>query len=80
MHGHVAIIMKPSPPFLNRDVYIAMFPGLLPIFLHVCEIKSGSGLRTSLGLNEMYATKHYKHEIVYTMEIELSCVTNLYNA
>ena len=57
-----------------------MFLGLLPIFLHVCEIKSGSGLGMSLGLNEMYTTKHYKHEIVYTMEIELSCVTNLYHA
>ena len=26
-----------------------MVPGLLPIFLHSCEIKSGSGLGTRLG-------------------------------
>ena len=35
-----------SPPFPVCD--IAMIPGLLPIFLHSCEIKSGSGLRTRL--------------------------------
>ena len=35
-----------SPPFLVCDV--AMFPGLLPIFLHGCEIKSGSVLGTRL--------------------------------
>ena len=34
------------PPFLARDV--AMIPGLLPIFLHGCEIKSGGGLGTRL--------------------------------
>ena len=28
-----------------------MIPGLLLIFLHSCEIKSGSGLRTMLGNN-----------------------------
>ena len=39
---HTAIITKPSPPFLVRDV--VMVPGLLPTFLHSCEIKSGSGL------------------------------------
>ena len=39
---HIAIITKPSPPFLVHDV--VMVPGLLPTFLHSCEIKSGSGL------------------------------------
>ena len=38
--------LVPSPPFLVCDV--AMFPGLLPIFLHGCEIKSGSVLGTRL--------------------------------
>ena len=38
--------MKSSPPFPVRDV--VMVPGLLPIFLHGCEIKSGSGLGTRL--------------------------------
>ena len=37
---------KPSPPFPVRD--IVLIPGLLPIFLHNCEIKSGSGLGTRL--------------------------------
>ena len=37
---------KSSPPFLVRDV--VLIPGLLPIFLHGCEIKSGSGLGTRL--------------------------------
>ena len=46
MRGHVAIITKPDPPFPVRDV--VMVPGLLPIFLHGCEIKSGSGLGTRL--------------------------------
>ena len=39
-------LYKPSPPFPVRDVL--MIPGLLPIFLHGCEIKSGSGLGTRL--------------------------------
>ena len=40
--GHVAIITKPSLPFLAND--IVMVPGLLLSFLHSCEMKSGSGL------------------------------------
>ena len=35
-----------SPPFPVRDV--VLLPGLLPIFLHGCEIKSGRGLGTRL--------------------------------
>ena len=31
-----------------------MFPGLLPIFLHSCEVKSGSGLGTRLTLTPSY--------------------------
>ena len=38
--------MKPSPPFPVRDVVLV--PGLVPIFLHGCEIKSGSVLGTRL--------------------------------
>ena len=41
LHGQIAIIMKLSSPFLVCD--IVMVPGLLPIFLHGCEIKSASG-------------------------------------
>ena len=36
----------PSPPFLVHDVVLIL--GLLPIFLHGYEIKSGSGLGTRL--------------------------------
>jgi len=52
MRGLVAIITKLSPhyvlspPFPVRD--IVLIQGLLPIFFHSCEIKSGSGLRTRL--------------------------------
>ena len=46
LHRHIAIIMKPSPPFPISDV--VMVQGLLLIFLHSCEIKSGSGLGTRL--------------------------------
>ena len=49
VRGHVAVITKPSPHYVltestisGRDV--VLLPGLLPIFLHDCAIKSGSGL------------------------------------
>ena len=45
-HGENREKYKPSPPFPVRDV--VLLPGLLPIFLHGCEIKSGSGLGTML--------------------------------
>ena len=48
LRGHVAIITKPSPPFPVRDV--VLLPGLLPVFLHGCKIKSGSGLGMRLGI------------------------------
>ena len=35
---------------------VAMFPGLLPIFLHSCEIKSGSGPGTRLGKRSCITT------------------------
>ena len=35
-----------GPPFLVHD--IVLIPGLFPIFLHGCKIKSGSGLGTRL--------------------------------
>ena len=48
VRGHVAIITKPSPHYVltestisGRDV--VLLPGLLPIFLHGCEIKFGWG-------------------------------------
>ena len=43
----VSMLREPSPPFPTHD--IAMIPGLLPILLHSCEIKSGSGLGTRQG-------------------------------
>ena len=44
LRGYIAIITKLSPPFPVCDVVLV--PGLLPIFLHGCKIKSGSGLGT----------------------------------
>ena len=44
--GHVTY--KPNPPFLGCNV--VLIPGLLPIFLHGCEIKSGCGLGTRLAM------------------------------
>ena len=44
--NQVRIMYEPSPPFPVRE--IVLIPGLLPIFLHSCEIKSGSGLGTRL--------------------------------
>ena len=51
VHGHVAIITKPSPHYILTEFTISgrdvvLIPGLLPIFLHCCEIKSGWGLGT----------------------------------
>ena len=53
MRGHVAIITKPSPHYVPTESTISgrdvvLIPGLLPIFLHSCEIKSGWGLGTRL--------------------------------
>ena len=42
--GHVAIIMKPYPPF--PICHVVMVQALLPIFLHGCEIKPGGSLGT----------------------------------
>ena len=43
----LGVIKMGGHPFLrHRDVVLV--PGLLPIFLHGCEIKSGSGLGTRL--------------------------------
>ena len=44
--NQVRIMYEPSPPFPVRE--IVLIPGLLPIFLYSCEIKSGSGLGTRL--------------------------------
>ena len=45
---------KPSPRYVLTESTIpvrdaVLIPGLLPIFLHGCEIKSGRGLGTRLG-------------------------------
>ena len=53
VRGHVAIITKPSPHYVITESTISscdvvLIPGLLPIFLHGCEIKSGWGLGTRL--------------------------------
>ena len=53
MRGHVAIITKPSPHYVPTESTISgrdvvLIPGLLPIFLQGCEIKSGWGLGTRL--------------------------------
>ena len=50
---HVAIITKPSPHYVITEFTISgrdvvLLPGLLPIFLHGCKIKSGWGLGTRL--------------------------------
>ena len=49
VRGHVAIITKLSPQYVITkstisDLDIVLIPGLLLIFLHGCEIKSGWGL------------------------------------
>ena len=44
--NRVHVTYQPSPPFPVRDV--VLLPGLLPIFLYGCEIKSGRGLGTRL--------------------------------
>ena len=53
-----------SPPFPVRDV--VLITGLLPIFLHGCEIKSGSGLGTRLGtlLSKSQKTVCWDMEII----------------
>ena len=53
VRGHVAIIAKPSPHYVITESTISgcdviLIPGLLLIFLHGCEIKSGWGLGTRL--------------------------------
>ena len=58
VRGHIAIIMKPSPHYRDYVLTestisghdIVLLPGLLPIFLHGCEIKSGWGLGMRLGM------------------------------
>ena len=44
--NRVHVTYWPSPPFPVRDV--VLIPGLLPIFLHGSEIKTGRGLGTRL--------------------------------
>ena len=61
LHGHVAIITKPSPPFPVCDV--VLIQGLLLIFLHSCEMKSGSGLGTRLSTCGIFCLTHSKYLI-----------------
>ena len=46
-----------NPPFPVRDV--VLLPGLLPIFLHGCEIKSGRGLGTRLSTLRTDRVHHF---------------------
>ena len=52
VRGHVAIIAKLSSHYVPTESTISgcdvLIPGLLPIFLHGCEIKCGWGLGTRL--------------------------------
>ena len=62
--GHSQILShssgeKSSPPFPVRNVVLV--PGLLPIFLHGCKIKSGSGLGTRLGYPPVHSYTHTLH-------------------
>ena len=55
MQAHVAIITKLSPHYVPTKFTISgcdvvLIPGLLPIFLHGCKIKSAWGLGTRLFL------------------------------
>ena len=56
----------PSPPFPVCDV--VLIPGLLPIFLHGCEIKSGRGLGTRL----MWYIDWWF--FVYTVDVWIPCL------
>ena len=51
-----------------------MIPGLLLIFLHGCEIKSGSGLRTRLSNRALgiYALRHMLNCLTYECNV-LTC-------
>ena len=53
---------------------VAMIPGLLPIFLHSCEIKSGSGLGTRIVSSYSPSLKWYipKNFICYTATAQLA--------
>ena len=58
-------------PFPVRDV--VLIPGLLPIFLHHCEIKSGSGLGTRLMMAMQQTTLWISPHIMGAMGLHRSC-------
>ena len=60
LHGHIAIITKPSPQFPVHDVVLV--PDLLPIFLY---IKSGSGLGTRLIISSVFLRWNCKRWTTY---------------
>ena len=60
-------LYQPSPPFPVRDV--PMIPGLLPIFLHGCEIKSGSGLGTRLRLTAYVLASIFATQTAYLVQV-----------
>ena len=64
LHGHIVAVTKPSSPFPLCDV--VKVPGLLPTFLHRCEIKSGSGLETRLEFY-MYTAKFKSYLFVMSL-------------
>ena len=62
VRGYVAINTKPSPHYVltestNSGCEVVLIPGLLPIFLHRCEIKSGWGLGTRLLNTHLYRSQ-----------------------
>ena len=54
-----------------------MIPGLLPIFLHGCEIKSGSGLGTRLPKSKVHFTTFYckSHIKIRISHLQVTCNT-----
>ena len=73
--NRVHVTYWPSPPFPVRDV--VLIPGLLPIFLQDCKIKSGSGLGTRLSpwFKKLSSGKSYSFDLLYTRVVEgLICI------
>ena len=65
LRGHIAIIRKLSPHYVLSTLFsvhdVVLVPGLLPILLHGCEIKSGSSLGTRL---PTYHSLHVHRHII----------------
>ena len=57
-------------------MYIAMIPGLLPVFLHGCEIKSGSGLgiRLTFHIGLLHLTAQIEYNLLCLSESGLKAL------